>query len=159
MYGRSVKEFIVQHFRYGSRLSLARLAFPVHGPRQYLTSGYQGTLGHAYPSALGAKIALPDRAVVALTARAASCTNVQELATAVQHGIAVVAIVFNDGAYGNVRRMQREFYGNRVIASDLVNPDFVRLADRFGVFARNQPTIPMTHAMPSSRRSPATRPR
>jgi acetolactate synthase-1/2/3 large subunit len=62
--------------------------------------------------------------------------NVQELATAVQHGINVVALVFNDGAYGNVRRMQREFYGNRVLASDLTNPDFVRLADSFGVFAR-----------------------
>jgi acetolactate synthase-1/2/3 large subunit len=62
--------------------------------------------------------------------------NVQELATAALHGINVVALVFNDGAYGNVKRMQREVYGNRVIASDLVNPDFVRLADSFGVFAR-----------------------
>jgi acetolactate synthase-1/2/3 large subunit len=62
--------------------------------------------------------------------------NVQELATAVLHGINVVALVFNDGAYGNVKRMQREVYGNRVIASDLVNPDFVRLADSFGVVAQ-----------------------
>jgi acetolactate synthase I/II/III large subunit len=114
---------------------VARIAFPVHGPRQYLTSGYQGTLGHAYPSALGAKVAQPDRAVVALTGDGGFMYNVQELATAVQHGINVVAIVFNDGAYGNVRRMQRELYGNRVIASDLLNPDFVRLADSFGVFA------------------------
>lgn len=114
---------------------VARIAFPVHGPRQYLTSGYQGTLGHAYPSALGAKVARPDRAVVALAGDGGFMYNVQELATAVQHGIAVVAIVFNDGAYGNVKRMQRELYGNRVIASDLVNPDFVRLADSFGVFA------------------------
>ena len=59
--------------------------------------------------------------------------NVQELATAVQHGIAVVAVVFDDGAYGNVRRMQRQLYGNRIIASDLRNPDFVRLADSFGM--------------------------
>jgi acetolactate synthase-1/2/3 large subunit len=62
--------------------------------------------------------------------------NVQELATAVQHGINVVAVVFDDGAYGNVRRMQRELYGNRIIASDLRNPDFVRLADSFGMLAR-----------------------
>ena len=115
---------------------VARIAFPVHGPRQYLSSGYQGTLGHAYPSALGAKVAQPDRAVVALTGDGGFMYNVQELATAVQHGINVVALVFNDGAYGNVKRMQREFYGNRVIASDLTNPDFVRLADSFGVFAR-----------------------
>jgi acetolactate synthase-1/2/3 large subunit len=116
---------------------VARIAFPVHGPRQYITSGYQGTLGHALPSALGTKVARPDRAVVALTGDGGFMYNVQELATAVQHGINVVALVFNDGAYGNVKRMQREVYGNRVIASDLVNPDFVRLADSFGVFARS----------------------
>jgi acetolactate synthase-1/2/3 large subunit len=116
---------------------VARLAFPVHGPRQYISSGYQGTLGHAYPSALGAKVARPERAVVALTGDGGFMYNVQELATAVLHGINVVALVFNDGAYGNVRRMQRELYGNRVIASDLVNPDFVRLGDSFGVFARS----------------------
>jgi acetolactate synthase-1/2/3 large subunit len=114
---------------------VSRLAFPVHGPRQYLTSGYQGTLGLSYPAALGAKTALPERAVVAIAGDGGFMYNVQELATAVQHGINVVALVFNDGAYGNVKRMQREFYGNRVIASDLTNPDFVRLADSFGVFA------------------------
>ena len=115
---------------------VARIAFAVHGPRQYITSGYQGTLGHAFASALGAKVARPERAVVALAGDGGFMYNVQELATAVQHGINVVALVFNDGAYGNVRRMQREFYGNRVLASDLTNPDFVRLADSFGVFAR-----------------------
>jgi acetolactate synthase-1/2/3 large subunit len=113
---------------------VARIAFATHGPRQYLTSGYQGTLGHAYSSALGAKVARPDRAVVALAGDGGFMYNVQELATAVQHGINVVALVFNDGAYGNVKRMQRELYGNRVIASDLLNPDFVRLAESFGVF-------------------------
>ena len=110
--------------------------FPTYGPRQYISSGYQGTLGHAFPSALGVKVARPDRAVVALAGDGGFMYNVQELSTAVQHGIAIVALVFNDGAYGNVKRMQREFYGNRVIASDLVNPDFVRLADSFGVFGR-----------------------
>ena len=50
--------------------------------------------------------------------------NVQELSTAVKHGIDVVAIVFADGAYGNVRRMQKEDYGNRLIGVDLQNPQF-----------------------------------
>ena len=58
--------------------------------------------------------------------------NVQELATAVRHGIGVVTVVFNDGAYGNVRRMQEEDHGGRVIATDLANPDFVKLAESFG---------------------------
>jgi acetolactate synthase I/II/III large subunit len=115
---------------------VARLAFPVHGPRQYLTSGYQGTLGLSYPAALGAKTALPERAVVAIAGDGGFMYNVQELATAAQYGINVTAVVFNDGAYGNVKRIQRELYGNRVIASDLRNPDFVRLADSFGLFSR-----------------------
>jgi acetolactate synthase I/II/III large subunit len=55
----------------------------------------------------------------------------QELATAVQHGISTVTLVFNDGAYGNVRRTQKEQYGNRIIASELRNPDFVKLAEAF----------------------------
>ena len=58
--------------------------------------------------------------------------NVQELATAVQYNVPVVAVVFADGAYGNVKRMQRQMYDERVIATDLTNPDFVRLAESFG---------------------------
>jgi acetolactate synthase-1/2/3 large subunit len=113
---------------------VSRLAFPVHGPRQYVTSGYQGTLGLSYATALGAKIACPERAVVAIAGDGGFMYNVQELATAAQYGIPVVAVVFNDNAYGNVKRIQREMYGNRVIASDLTNPDFVCLADSFGLF-------------------------
>ncbi len=115
---------------------VSRIAFPVHGPRQYLTSGYQGTLGAGYPTALGAKVACPDRPVVAICGDGGFMYNVQELATAVQHGINVVAVVFDDGAYGNVRRMQRALYGNRIIASDLRNPDFVLLAQSFGMAAQ-----------------------
>jgi acetolactate synthase-1/2/3 large subunit len=115
---------------------VARIAFPVPGPRQYLTSGYQGTLGLSYPTALGAKVACPKRAVVAIAGDGGFMYNVQELATAAQYGIPVVAVVFNDNAYGNVRRIQREHYGNRVIASDLTNPDFVRLADSFSIFSQ-----------------------
>jgi acetolactate synthase-1/2/3 large subunit len=59
--------------------------------------------------------------------------NVQELSTAVRHGINVVAVVFSDNAYGNVLRIQRESFGGRLIGSDLLNPDFVRLAEAFGM--------------------------
>jgi acetolactate synthase-1/2/3 large subunit len=61
--------------------------------------------------------------------------NVQELATAVKYNVAVVAIVFADGAYGNVRRMQENLYDGRTIASDLRNPDFVAMAESFGCAA------------------------
>src|ERR1700736_2674309 len=109
--------------------------FPVYEPRTFITSGYQGTLGSGFPTALGAKVAHPDRTVVAITGDGGFMFGVQELATAVQFNIGVVVLVFNNTAYGNVRRDQRERFDGRVVASDLVNPDFVRLAESFGVSA------------------------
>jgi acetolactate synthase-1/2/3 large subunit len=78
------------------------------------------------------KVANPDKQVVSLNGDGGFMFGVQELATAVQHNINLVTIVFNDNAYGNVRRMQRQLYDNRIIASDLRNPDFVKLAESFG---------------------------
>src|ERR1700761_1120898 len=109
--------------------------FPIYQPRTFITSGYQGTLGSGFPTALGAKVANPDRPVVAITGDGGFMFAVQELATAVQYGIGVVVLVFNNNAYGNVRRDQRERFDGRVVASDLVNPDFVKLAESFGVAA------------------------
>jgi acetolactate synthase-1/2/3 large subunit len=109
--------------------------FPVYEPRTFITSGYQGTLGSGFPTALGAKVAHPDRPVVAITGDGGFMFGVQELATAVQFKIGVVTLVFNNNAYGNVRRDQRERFDGRVVASDLVNPDFVKLAESFGVGA------------------------
>jgi acetolactate synthase-1/2/3 large subunit len=109
--------------------------FPIFKPRTFITSGYQGTLGSGFPTALGAKVAHPDRPVVAITGDGGFMFGVQELATAVQFNIAVVTLVFNNNAYGNVRRDQRERFDGRVVASDLVNPDFVKLAESFGVSA------------------------
>jgi acetolactate synthase-1/2/3 large subunit len=111
---------------------VARFAFPVYRPRTYITSGYQGTLGYGFATALGAKVAHPDKPVVSISGDGGFLYNVPELATAVLHGIAVVAVVFADGAFGNVRRIQQTKYGGRVIATDLRNPDFVRLARDFG---------------------------
>ena len=109
--------------------------FPIYEPRTFITSGYQGTLGSGFPTALGAKVANPDRPVVAITGDGGFMFGVQELATAVQFKIGVVTLVFNNNAYGNVRRDQRERFDGRVVASDLVNPDFVKLAESFGVGA------------------------
>ncbi len=109
--------------------------FPVYEPRTFITSGYQGTLGSGFPTALGAKVAHPDRPVVAITGDGGFMFGVQELATAVQFNIGVVTLVFNNNAYGNVRRDQRERFDGRVVAADLVNPDFVKLAGSFGVGA------------------------
>jgi acetolactate synthase I/II/III large subunit len=113
----------------------ARMCFPVYEPRQYVTCGYQDNLGFGYNTALGVKVANPDKAVVSISGDGGFMFGVQELATARQFGINVVAIVFNNGAYGNVRRDQQQVYGNRLLGADLVNPDFVALAQSFGVEA------------------------
>ena len=107
--------------------------FPVYEPRSFITAGFQGTLGFEFPTALGAQYGNPDRRVIAMSGDGGFLYNVGELATAVQHKIKAIAVVFNDQAYGNVRRTQRQSFGGRVIASELHNPDFVKLADSFGL--------------------------
>jgi acetolactate synthase-1/2/3 large subunit len=111
---------------------VSRIWLPVPAPRRFLSTGLQGTLGWGFATALGAKAACPDRPVLSVSGDGGFMFTVQEMATAVQHGLAVVAVVFNDGAYGNVRGFQKQNFGGRVIASELRNPDFVRLAESFG---------------------------
>lgn len=106
--------------------------FPVYRPRTYVTPGFQGTLGFGYATALGVKAACPERAVVSVNGDGGFMFTVQELATAVQYGLGVIALVFNNGAYGNVRRDQRVNFQGRIIGSELQNPDFLKLADAFG---------------------------
>ncbi|MEJ2853254.1 MULTISPECIES: thiamine pyrophosphate-dependent enzyme [unclassified Saccharothrix] len=112
---------------------VAAVGYPVHRPGTFLTPGYQGTLGYGYPSALGVKVGNPDREVVSINGDGGFCWNVQELATARKYDIGVTAVVFNDNAYGNVRRIQADEFEGRFIGSALASPDFVRLAEAFGV--------------------------
>ena len=81
------------------------------------------------------KVAKPDVPVISVAGDGGFMFAVQELATAVQHKIGLVTLVFNNNQYGNVQQMQKHHYGNRVIASDLHNPDFVKLAESFGALA------------------------
>jgi acetolactate synthase-1/2/3 large subunit len=113
----------------------SRLVYPVYHPRTYLSTGYMGTLGWGFPAALGAKLACPRLPVVSITGDGGFLFAMPELATAVQHRIPLVTVLFNNNQYGNVQQMQRELYGGRIIASDLVNPDFMMLAHSFGVEA------------------------
>ena len=113
----------------------AMFAFPVYEPRTFVTSGHQGTLGFGFPTSLGVKLAFPRRPVVAVTGDGGFMFAVQELATAVQYGINVVTLVFNNNSYGNVYRDQQQQFQGRLLGSELVNPDFVRLAESFGVNA------------------------
>jgi acetolactate synthase I/II/III large subunit len=115
----------------------ANFAFPVYEPMTYVTPGYQGTLGFGFPTSLGAKIAHPDRPVVSINGDGGFGFCLNELSTMALHGIASIAIVFTDNAFGNVRRIQQEQFGGRTIASDLKNPDFLKLAEAFGVAGRH----------------------
>jgi acetolactate synthase I/II/III large subunit len=112
---------------------VARMAFPVYRPRTYINPGYQGTLGYASPTAMGAKVGMPDRKVLAISGDGGFMFNVQELATAAQHGIDIVLVVFNDGAFGNVKRFQQQMFDGKELAVELKNPDFMKLADAFGI--------------------------
>ena len=122
---------------------VSRFAYPVYRPRTFICSGSQGTLGWGVPVSIGVQIARPEARVVALAGDGGFMFNVQELAIAVQRELPLVTIVFNDGAFGNVRRIQKEHFGNRLIATDLHNPDFVKLAEAFGALGLSA-TSPQT---------------
>jgi acetolactate synthase-1/2/3 large subunit len=113
----------------------ARLLFPVYKPRTFLSPGYQDNLGWGFATALGAQDARRDVPVVSISGDGGFLFTANEMATAMRHRIPLVTIVFNDGAFGNVRRIQQERYGNRLIGSDLANPDFVLFAKSFGADA------------------------
>jgi acetolactate synthase-1/2/3 large subunit len=114
----------------------SRLLYEARHPRSFITSGYQGTLGWGVATGLGVKHALGDVPVVSINGDGGFMFTVQELATAVRHRIPLVTVVFNDAAYGNVRRMQIDVHGNRVIGTDLANPDFVKLGESFGILSQ-----------------------
>ncbi|HSP49790.1 MAG TPA: thiamine pyrophosphate-dependent enzyme [Pseudolabrys sp.] len=118
----------------------ARLAMPVYKPRTFLSPGYQDNLGWGYATALGAQHACAQVPVLSINGDGGFLYTGNELATAMRHRIPLVAVVFADGAFGNVRRIQQEQFGNRVIASDLANPDFVKYAESFGAAGRRART-------------------
>ena len=110
--------------------------FDFYEPRKLVTCGYQGNLGHGFQTSLGVRVANPECPVVSITGDGGFMFGIGELATAVQHGIGIIVLVFNNNAYGNVRRDQIDFYEGRVHGSELVNPDFVALAESFGAQGR-----------------------
>lgn len=135
-FGRAIREALPDDGIYVDELTqvsyVARFSMPIYQPRTFISSGYQGSLGYGFATALGVKVAHPDKPVLSVNGDGGFMFTVQELATAVQHKIDLVTVIFNDSAYGNVRRMQRQLYDNRLIATELQNPDFVKLAESFG---------------------------
>ena len=111
----------------------ATVGLPIYTPRTFIGPGYQGTLGSAFATALGAQAGNPERPVVALAGDGGFLYALGELATQRQHGLNAVSIVFNDNAFGNVKRTQEQAFGGRMLGSELVNPDFVALGKSFGI--------------------------
>lgn len=110
----------------------ARLAYPVYQPGTYVTPGYQGTLGYGFPTGLGAQVGKPGSQVVSINGDGGFGWSLQELSTAAKYDIGLVTIVFNNGAFGNVQRIQSETFG-RNIGVDLRNPEYETLSRAFGV--------------------------
>ncbi len=110
------------------------LSFPVLKPRSYVTSSYFATLGYAFPTAIGAKIGNPDKQVVALCGDGGFMFGIPDLATAVQEKANLVALVFNNGAFGASQSDQGTRFGGRLYGTDLHNPDFVKMAESFGAY-------------------------
>ena len=99
-------------------------AWDVFAPRTYITSGFQGNLGYGFMTSLGVKAGRPDVPVVSVTGDGGFLYGASELATAVKEKIPLIVLLFNNGAYGNVRRDQITNFDGRTIASDFANPDF-----------------------------------
>jgi len=109
--------------------------YDVYEPRTYVTPGFQGTLGFGFPTAIGVKAAMPDKAVVSITGDGGFMFAMPELAAAVQHNIGLITILFNNQCFGNVRRDQQERFESHLIGADLTNPDFMKLTESFGADA------------------------
>ena len=102
-------------------------------PRRWLTSGGAGTMGYGVPAAIGAQVAFPERTVVCVSGDASVLMNIQELSTAVQHGLPVKVVLSNNGYMGMVRQWQELIHGGRYSHSYNESlPDFVALARAFG---------------------------
>ncbi len=109
----------------------ARTHYRVTHPKTYIDSGYSFNLGYAFPTALGAKVAKPDRPVICMAGDGGFMFNSSELSTAVKYGINVVTVLFRNDSYGNVARDLDDAFGG-AYGTDLHNPDFVKFAESFG---------------------------
>ena len=121
--------------------SRASRCLPIYGPRMYMHPHGWAGLGFAFPAGLGAKVGRPDSPVVCITGDGGFQYNFQELATAAQYNIHPVILMFNDSAWGVLKKYQQDRFGDREFATDLVNPDFGKLFDSYGFGATKVSTV------------------
>lgn len=101
-------------------------------PRTFISSGGLGTMGYGFPAAIGVQVACPDEVVFDIAGDGSIQMNIQELATAVNHELPVNVAILNNGFLGMVRQWQELFYNRRYSYTELINPDFVKLAEAYG---------------------------
>jgi sulfoacetaldehyde acetyltransferase len=116
----------------GNAVSFGYHFLEFHKPRTFLSPLDLACLGCGYPTALGAKIAKPEKTVIAICGDGGFSMMLHELATAVQHNINVTTVVLNNNCWGAEKAYQKYFYEGRYFASDLVNPNFAEVAEKFG---------------------------
>jgi acetolactate synthase I/II/III large subunit len=107
--------------------------FPFENPRSWLTSGGLGTMGYGLPAGIGATFAAPDKKVVVVSGDGSIQMNIQELGTAVQYNVDIKVIILNNYFLGMVRQWQEKFYAERYSYSAMSVPNFVKLADAYGM--------------------------
>ncbi len=109
--------------------------YPLDEPHTLVTSGGLGTMGFGLPAAIGAQVAQPDKEVWAIVGDGGFQMTLQELATAIQEDLPVRVAICNNNYLGMVRQWQELFYDRRYESTHLLNPDFVQLAEAYGVRA------------------------
>ncbi len=108
------------------------LLLETYQPRTLIHPGTYGTLGYSLPAAIGAKLACPKQPVVSISGDGGFLFTMQELATARAQNLDLIALVFNDNAFGAISKYQDRMFRGRHIGAELTNPDFVKLGDAFG---------------------------
>ncbi len=120
----------------GQHQMIASRYYQFKHPRTNVTSGGAGTMGFALPAAMGAKLAIPTQQVVAVIGDGGYQMTVQELGTIMQYKIPVKILVLNNNFLGMVRQWQQLFHGKRYSFTEMVNPNFVKLAEAYSIPAR-----------------------
>ena len=109
-------------------------------PRSIITSGGLGTMGFGLPASIGAKMGAPDRTVCFFTGDGGLQMTIQELGTILEYNTDIKIILLNNNFLGNVRQWQSLFFNDRFSQTPLINPDFVMIAEAYGIGAENVET-------------------